>query len=273
MDRTDQLFHLQLAFQKLEEEVKLYRNGTTSENLLDLLHEKDREIVQLKGVVSETTDKLRRIAKGSSELIVRCENLQRERDAALKGEQLVNECLATQGSEMKLLQEEKASVFEALQRSIESITERDEKIKDLADQINKLQAQCASLVSKKSDLDRLLEKEKAERRETIKEFSAQLEKGIKFNMEMKERLRDEQASNVNVSSSLSEMTARLTRAEQTKHEIVSELECRISTLQSKLECSELKNQEVSKTNPQLLYHPHYTPPSVLRLTLPLALSL
>jgi hypothetical protein len=73
--RDERLFQLQLAFQKLEEEVKLYRNGTTAENLLELVNEKDREIAQLKASLEATTDKLRRIAKGSSELIAKSEVL------------------------------------------------------------------------------------------------------------------------------------------------------------------------------------------------------
>lgn len=41
---SDRYFNLQLTIQKLEEELALYRNGTTGQELLDLIKEKDKEV-------------------------------------------------------------------------------------------------------------------------------------------------------------------------------------------------------------------------------------
>lgn len=168
---SDSLFHLQLAFSKLEEEVKLYRNGTTAENLLELVGEKDREIAGLRATLGETSDKLRRIAKGSSDLITKCEALERE----------------------KLALEARVTGLGA------ELQHRD-------GDIDKLQARCAALLSEKSQAGKLLEREKAERAHQLQEFSAQLEKGIKFNTDIKERLRQEQTSNIELAAQLADMT-------------------------------------------------------------------
>ena len=192
---SEQVFNLQLAFQKLEEEVKLYRNGTTAENLLELIEEKDREVSQLKTALSEATDKLRRIAKGSSELITKCERLQKEREEGLRSEKALIDrisglegALHEQSVDISSLRAEKAMLGEeisCLHGAVESYMGN----------LDKLQSRCAVLVSEKLDLERQFEKEKMERRENIKEFGAQLEKGIKFNMDIKQRLRSEQVAN------------------------------------------------------------------------------
>lgn len=61
------VFNLQLLVQRLEAELMLYRNGTTSAQIYEVLQEKEAECNELKAVVSgltsngnDTTDKLRR---------------------------------------------------------------------------------------------------------------------------------------------------------------------------------------------------------------------
>ena len=67
----EKLFNLQLLVQKLEEELKLYRNGTTTEFVTEVIKEKEAEIVALNGKVDETNEKLRKLAKSSQEVIAR----------------------------------------------------------------------------------------------------------------------------------------------------------------------------------------------------------
>ena len=59
MEQQDKYFNLQLTVQRLEEELSLYRNGTTSEQLFDLIKEKDAEIVDLKSKLIDKESKLR----------------------------------------------------------------------------------------------------------------------------------------------------------------------------------------------------------------------
>ena len=240
------VFHLQLAFQKLEEEVKLYRNGTTAGNLLELIGEKDREIIQLKSLLTETTNKLRRIAKGSSELIAKCEGFQKERDICIKNEYGLKERNVYLQHEVDIMSEEllelrniKESLSDDINKSIESIKIRDESIE-------KLQARCANLVSEKSDRGKLLEKEKFDRSQIIKEFSAQLEKGIKFNTDIKDRLRTEQTTNIRLSSQLAQVTARLIDTESTKRAIKDELEESNASLRAKLQALQTMHDNMSQ---------------------------
>ena len=69
--QQEKLFNLQLLVQKLEEELKLYRNGTTTEFVTEIIKEKEAEIVALNGTIDETNEKLRKLAKSSQEVIAR----------------------------------------------------------------------------------------------------------------------------------------------------------------------------------------------------------
>ena len=197
---SDSLFHLQLAFSKLEEEVKLYRNGTTAENLLELVGEKDREIAGLRATLGETSDKLRRIAKGSSDLITRCEALEREKQA-------LEVRVAGLGAEMQ----HRDGDIDGLQARVAGLGAE---LQHRDGDIDRLQVRCAALLMEKNQASKLLEKEKAERAHQLQEFSAQLEKGIKFNTDIKERLRREQTSNIELAAQLADMTDARDRALQ-----------------------------------------------------------
>ena len=80
MAEQEKIFNLQLIVQKLEEELRLYRNGTTATEFAEIISEKESEIVLLNTTLEETNEKLRMLAKSSSEVIARFELLQRDRD-------------------------------------------------------------------------------------------------------------------------------------------------------------------------------------------------
>ncbi len=63
------MFNLQLTIQKLEEELSLYRNGTTAEEMFELIKEKEVEIDTLKQKLLSKEDTLRRIAKSSGDVL------------------------------------------------------------------------------------------------------------------------------------------------------------------------------------------------------------
>lgn len=213
MSESPDVFQLQLACQKLEEEVKLYRNGATAENLLELVNEKDREIAVLNNSLRETAEKLRRIAKGSSELITKCENLQREREIGLRNEKelsdqnssLISQAEASQQAHASL-QLEKNELVACVNSGLEKISRLEQEILDRNEDISKLQLRCSELITEKAMVARQL---KAKEKE-VGEYSAQLEKGIKFNSEIKDMLRAEKA----VSSSHSAELAKANMALQ-----------------------------------------------------------
>ena len=74
----DRLFNLQLTIQKLEEELSLYRNGTTSQQLIEFISEKDLEITALNKKLTERNENLRKIHKSSTDVLQRYEALQKE---------------------------------------------------------------------------------------------------------------------------------------------------------------------------------------------------
>ena len=71
----DKIFNLQLIVQKLEEELRLYRNGTTSTEFVEIIGEKEAENNDLKVSLEQSDEKLKKLAKSSSEVIERYEKL------------------------------------------------------------------------------------------------------------------------------------------------------------------------------------------------------
>lgn len=78
MSQEERVFNLQLIIQKLEEELSLYRNGTTAAELMELINEKDVEIETWRAKCDEKDEKLRRLAKTSGDVLLKYERLQEE---------------------------------------------------------------------------------------------------------------------------------------------------------------------------------------------------
>jgi predicted nuclease with TOPRIM domain len=177
MMEQEKIFNLQLIVQKLEEELTLYRNGTTSVEFIEIIHEKESENASLRNNLDDTNEKLRKLAKSSSEVIGRYELLQKEKDelserlkvseSAMKEltEQLVSKKteLARQENETKDLAARVYNLSEANSLLTKEVANRDSTI-------DKLQLRCASLVAEKTEKSRLLEIEKADRAQQIKEI-------------------------------------------------------------------------------------------------------
>ena len=243
------IFSLQLQLQNLTEELALYRNGTTGATFTEIIKEKEYDLVELRRVCQEKekefttlkqvlTDKnetLRKLAKGSTELLAKCDGLQQEKSVMLKDRGAMetqifelNENIKAQ----KTLFEQRCSVLEMQIVDVEEkkqlqndsfelqIAELDEKNKELGGELNgsrqrvaelegsvsrleedlmdrdesigKLQQRCAGLVSEKTDKTRALDKERADRAKQAKEFNDEMEKAMKFNIEIKDRVKKEQ---------------------------------------------------------------------------------
>ena len=65
----DKQFNLQLTIQKLEEELSLYRNGTTGAELMELIHEKDNELKEVKSQLQESSKELNVLKNNFNTLI------------------------------------------------------------------------------------------------------------------------------------------------------------------------------------------------------------
>ena len=108
MEKEDVIFNLRIANKKLDEELRLYRNGTTEDNILELIHEKDAEIEELRKLSNEHVDKLRRIAKSSGELITKNDSLQRENVRLTKVSEMANCKLSDTEKKMDDLEKQEA---------------------------------------------------------------------------------------------------------------------------------------------------------------------
>ena len=80
MDNQEKLFNLQLLVQKLEEELQLYRNGTSLNELIEVIQEKDVELCTLQAKMDVQEEKLRKLAKTSGDVLIKYEKLQNEVD-------------------------------------------------------------------------------------------------------------------------------------------------------------------------------------------------
>jgi chromosome segregation ATPase len=178
MDRShDKQFNYQLTIQKLEEELSLYRNGTTGQELLECIREKDIELEKMRSIINEKNDNLRKIAKSSSSVLETCNTLQtenfnltQERDELLATRSQLNNQIEslTQDANTKSSTIEKMTL--KLKSSTDEISALNTELTDLHESVSKLQERCAILVREKTDKSKLLDKEKSDRRTEVREL-------------------------------------------------------------------------------------------------------
>lgn len=198
----ERIFNLQLTVQRLEEELSLYRNGTTAEQLFDLMKEKEAEIGDLKESIADKESKLRKLAKSSSEFIAKFEDLQisnrntllqlaeahKDREDDLQDHiAVINEMNEKYDALQETLRLEKES-SEAL---MSNIREQEDQNRDLMRQlsakelvrsklaeqlqeadrsIERLQKRCAELVGEKTQKLRLLDDERQDMITHVQDF-------------------------------------------------------------------------------------------------------
>ena len=218
---------MQLTISKLQEELSLYRNGTTAEQFMELLAEKDQEVASLRCNVDKLQDKLTRVVKGVKDSLI-------EKDAIAKQ----NLILQSNMSSLRQENEKLRTIINATTTSTTTSTatnnvsnnnnnndnnnnnatddDRIEKYEqDLADHyqsIERLQVRCASLVCEKSSLSKTLEKERNERTKEIAEYKDELNRAIYYNNEIKERLTDEHGQNIALTTELRNIKRKLYEA-------------------------------------------------------------
>jgi chromosome segregation ATPase len=238
MNESDVIFNLRLSNLKLDEELRLYRNGTTPENLLELIREKDAEIYELRKQASFAHDKLRRISKTSTEVVAKNDLLVKENNALLlEREQLKQNVHTTfdakreayehklkdARTEMECLKEEILALqkenetlnismdmlipeAEQFQAQIERL-EEDASHRDTS--IEKLHKRCHNLVvNNKEKYSSLEERVKSltndirTKNEQLQRMSDELEKAQHFNASIKDMLAAEKKKSATLSTKL-----------------------------------------------------------------------
>jgi chromosome segregation ATPase len=197
-ERREKFFNLQLTVQKLEEELRLYRNGTTSQQLLDLVYEKDGEIQGLKTTVEKQKEKLHKISKSSAEVLRECEALHNDKITLTKSVESLEIAGKAHVQEKvqltKELGESRATVAQLrdiIEDKESTVRRLERKLEDCADDVDKLQSRCASLVAEKTEKTRLLEREQNDKAKQKTMFKGELERAVEFNKQIKETVSQE----------------------------------------------------------------------------------
>ena len=160
-----------------KEELSLYRNGTTSQELLDFVAEKDIEIESLKSKIIESTENYRKLAKTSRDVLEKNESL--HLDLQNLNEQNIDLNEKLNASEIQInehlhhiniLELDKNRYEEYNHENTLRILSLENDLSERNENIDKLQQRCAALVSEKSDKNKLYEKEKTDRTKQVNEL-------------------------------------------------------------------------------------------------------
>ena len=261
MEDSDIIFNLRLSNQKLDEELRLYRNGTTPDNLLELIQEKDVEISELRKLLSSTNEKLRRIAKGSAEVISKNDHLIKENNELMGDRERLKRQVDTAnelkrqsyGQERKLkdslalintLKEEIIALQkenETLNNSMDMLIPEAEQFQVMLEEleedacnrdtsIEKLQKRCHNLVLGNKERHAALEEQILEIKADIKKkneqllrLSEELQKAQKFNVAIKERVTAERKNSAQLSAQLLATLADVTSAQASEAKLKEQL--------------------------------------------------
>ena len=150
----DKVFNLQLTIQKLQEEVSLYRNGADSNEIFQLIAEKEIEIKSLNASAASKNENLRKLAKKSAEVLARCDRVQSDYDTLqFEHSDLIQEKKQLI-SDVESLMTTKALSVARCEEGKQVISLLEEELTKREESIEKLQARCALLVSQKNEKNR-----------------------------------------------------------------------------------------------------------------------
>lgn len=176
-EHEKRVFNLQIQIQKLEEELTLYRNGASGQELFEVIGEKNTELGKMKNTLAEKNDKLKKLAKSSGEVIGKYSSLQ----AAF-------ERLQADGAAAEQLTKEQAAELESLRGNYNTLSEahnalvqedrcKQERICELERElidanviIEKLHKRGATLIAEKSEKSKALDKVLYEKADLEKKF-------------------------------------------------------------------------------------------------------
>lgn len=127
----ERIFSLQLIIHKLEEELLLYRNGTSAAELMDVIRERDIEIEHWRSKCDDKDEKLKRIAKTSADVLERYERLQKDLVRQQEKKQLEDVHIQNMINEYQSLQKQFKERTADVTRLQDIISEKDDQIGSL----------------------------------------------------------------------------------------------------------------------------------------------
>lgn len=153
-----------------QEELTLYRNGASGQELFEVIGEKTSEINDLKLELSQKSDSLKKLAKSSTDVLSRYSTLQESFDNMRKEKDRIDAMNATQLQRTRELEDELSAAVEALRRSQEennakqhALVQLEHELIDANVVIEKLHKRGATLVAEKTEKSKLLDCEKYQR--------------------------------------------------------------------------------------------------------------
>ena len=186
----DRVFHLQLTINKLQEELKLYRNGGNYQELVDLVAEKEAEVERLQSSVADKHENLKKLAKKGAEVLARCDALQTECDSLRTQFAVVDKENKQMTSSMNELRTAHASASALCNEKTSTIDFLETELAVRNDSIDKLQARCAILVTEKNEKIKEFVSEREEfindravKMKQSKDLLEELERAMRFNTE------------------------------------------------------------------------------------------
>lgn len=175
----DRVFNLQLTIQRLEEELTLFRNGTTAEDMLNIIKEKDSEIDDLRARMAEKDCTLRKLAKGSSDVLSKYdEAVSRNKDLLVDTHELT--------ASLKDRDAEIAAKNEEISRAHMEITNLKESLDFMQEQRAAAVVEMDSLRLYVEDLNGELKLKDEEMSENIAELSRVIELGERQQQQLEE---------------------------------------------------------------------------------------
>jgi chromosome segregation ATPase len=225
MDK-EKMFNLQLTIQKLEEELSLYRNGTTAEEMFELIKEKEVEIDALKQKLLAKEDTLRRIAKSSSDVLNKYDVLLAEKTKSDTAADEFNNKLQSLEQSLNKVSVDRDQQVNASNLKIEQIvTDSTKQHSILSQTISKLRSENAELINT------ITEKSKS-----IKEFQQAI---LKYETDLSDVKSLEQKCE-NLTKSLSEKELLITRLKES----AEDNDTHIDKLQKR--CADLVTEKADK---------------------------
>lgn len=175
----DRVFNLQLTIQRLEEELTLFRNGTTADDMLNIIKEKDSEIDDLRARMAEKDCTLRRLAKGSSDILSKYdEAVSRNKDLLVDTHELT--------ASLKDRDSQIAAKNEEVSRAHMEIINLRENLDVVQQQLAAAKAEIDSLRLYVEDLNGELKLKDEEMSENIAELSRVIELGERWQQQLEE---------------------------------------------------------------------------------------
>eukprot|EP00602_Paraphysomonas_sp_CaronLab_P003570 CAMPEP_0185027636 /NCGR_PEP_ID=MMETSP1103-20130426/12889_1 /TAXON_ID=36769 /ORGANISM="Paraphysomonas bandaiensis, Strain Caron Lab Isolate" /LENGTH=410 /DNA_ID=CAMNT_0027561733 /DNA_START=79 /DNA_END=1311 /DNA_ORIENTATION=- len=185
MSESDKMFNCKLTIQKLEEELALYRNGTSGEDLIEVINEKDCELNELRRNLSEVTEGYTKVGTALKGLLPEFDALKKEKAELTQMVELKCGELVERDSTISQLRSDVESLTRQVSSLDADLSTRNEENKYLMADVEKLQMRCSVLVNESREKTQFLNSEKSLRAKEVKEMRDELDRAMRCNTELK----------------------------------------------------------------------------------------